>query len=403
MDPITRWLDSRFALLTACVAAAIVYGSLFPFQYRPNGSAIQILLATARTPLSQSELAANILFYVPLGLAAAAALRRIPGWAKFLLAGLGGSLLSAGMELAQAYSVGRSPDLWDLYANAAGSFLGAAVGAFCSSKSATRILGGARNRPFVWLLLALWLGYQLFPYWFSGDPRRLEQVFANLVHPGHFSWLDLFQKTVVWLAVALLLEALAGAARSRMALGWVMISVLLLRTMIGGALPSPEQIWGGAIAVFLWGAIGWRWTQRCAVVALLFVIYVALVALAPYQFLTSPRRFGLIPFVSFLNGGRDSGAWSFLEKAFTYGTLVWIVVRAGWKLGRAALSTAALVLVLRVVQIYLPGRSAESTDAILTLAMAGVMGLLKERPGGEQPQAPGAATKRYPIPRTVTK
>ena len=80
MDPITRWLDSRFALLTACVAAAIVYGSLFPFQYRPNGSAIQILLATARTPLSESELAANILFYVPLGLAAAAALRTSLSW-----------------------------------------------------------------------------------------------------------------------------------------------------------------------------------------------------------------------------------------------------------------------------------------------------------------------------------
>jgi hypothetical protein len=188
-----------------------------------------------------------------------------------------------------------------------------------------------------------------------------------------------------------------------MVLGWVTVSVLLLRTMIGGVLPSAEQVWGGAIAVFLWSAIGWRWPRRGAVVAVLFVVYVALVALAPYHFLSTPRHFGLIPFVSFLNGGRDSGAWSFLEKAFTYGTLVWIVVRAGWRLGRAALSTTVLVLVLRVLQIYLPGRSAEITDALLTLAMAGVMILLEETPGREQPQAPGVATKRYPTPRTVTK
>jgi hypothetical protein len=134
----------------------------------------------------------------------------------------------------------------------------------------------------------------------------------------------------------------------------------------------------------------------------LFVVYVALEALAPYHFLSTPRHFGLIPFVSFLSG-RDSGAWSFLEKAFTYGTLVWIVVRAGWSLGRAALSTTVLVLVLRVLQIYLPGRSAEITDALITLAMAGVMKLLEETPGREQPQAPGEATNRYPMPRTVSK
>ncbi len=403
MDPKPQWIDLRFALLTACIAAAIVYGSLFPFQYRPSRSAFEILLATARTPLSESDIAANILFYVPLGLAAAAALTRIPAWLKVLSIGLGGMIFSASMELAQAYSVGRSPDLWDLYANAAGAFLGAAIGAFCRSKPAARILGGARHRPFVWLLLALWLGYQLFPYWFQGDPQRLHQVFANLLRPVHFSWLDLFQKTAVWLAVALLLEALAGAARSRMVLGWLTVIVLLLRTMIGGALPSPEQIWGGAIALFLWSAIAWRWPQRGAVIAALFVVYVILVALAPYHFLSAPRPFEFIPFVSFLNGGRGSGAWSFLEKAFTYGTLVWIVVRAGWGLGRAAVSATVLVLMLRILQIYLPGRSAEITDALLTLGMAGVMKLLGETTARKQPQAPGAATKRYPMPRTVTR
>ena len=280
MDPKAQWIDPRFTLLTACVAAAIVYGSLFPFHYRASGPAIQILLATARTPLSESDLAANILFYVPLGLAAAAALTHIPAWAKVFLIGLGGMIFSTSMELAQAYSVGRSPNLWDLYANTAGTFLGAALGAFCRAKAATRILGGARHRPFVWLLLALWLGYQLFPYWYAGDPQRPAQVLPNLLRPVHFSWLDLFQKTAVWLAVALLLEALAGAARSRMVLGWLTVSVLLLRTMIGGALPSPEQIWGGAIALFLWSAIGWRWQQRGPIVAVLFVVYVVLVALA---------------------------------------------------------------------------------------------------------------------------
>jgi len=377
---------------------------LFPFQYRhPNRPALQILLATARTPLSQSDAAANILFYVPLGLAAAAALTRIPAWARVVSIGLIGVVFSLGMELAQAYAVGRSPDLWDLYANAMGAFLGAAVATFSGSKAATRIFGAAGNRPFVWLLLALWLGYQLFPFRFSGDLRRLEQVFTNVSSVNHLSWLDLFQKSVVWLTVGLLVEALTGAARSRVVFPCIAATVLLLRTLMGGALPSVEQVWGAAIAVLLWSAIVWRFPQRGAALAGVFVVYVALVALAPYHFLAAPRHFELIPFVSFLNGGRDSGAWSFLEKAFTYGTLVWVVVRAGWERARAASCATALVLLLRILQIYLPARSAEITDALLTLIMAGVMMLLGENPGEQQPQARAEATNLYPTPRTVSK
>jgi len=104
-----------------------------------------------------------------------------------------------------------------------------------------------------------------------------------------------------------------------------------------------------------------------------------------------------------LSDTRDNGARSFLEKAFTYGTLVWLVVRAGFRLGPAALWTAALVLVIRVTQIYLPGRSAEISDAIITLLLAGLMRLLNENPGEAGPHTYGDATNRYPIPRTVNR
>ena len=403
MDANPSRIDRRYALLTACIAVAIVYGSLFPFHYRPNESPIEMLLATARTPLGGSETVANILFYVPLGLAAAAALGRSPAWARVVLAGLCGTMLSTAMELSQAYVAYRMPDLWDIYANAAGAFLGAGALTISRSKSAAPIFGLAKQRPFVWLMLTLWLGYQLFPFWFSAGARGLETTIATMLALGHLSPVNLFEDGVVWLAVALLLEALVGAARSRLVLACLTASVLVLRAMLPEAVLPAEQVWSGALAVLVWSALLWRWPQRGAVVAALFAIYVALAALAPYHFLTTPRHFGLVPFVSFLGGSRQNGARTFLDKAFTYGTLVWLLVRAGWKLGRAAAAAVAWVLVLRIAQIYLPDRSAEITDAMLTLAMAGVMKLLRENPSDGGLQASGDATKRYPIPRTVNK
>lgn len=385
------------------MAIAIFYGSLFPFHYRASERGLKALYEIARAPLSPGEAVANVLFYVPLGLAGVTALRRLPAWASVGAIGLTGALFSICMEWAQAYVVHRTPDLWDVCANTAGGFLGACAAAIFRSKSGIPIFGLTKRRPFVWLMLTLWLGYQLFPYWIPAGPIRIHAILAPLFRPSSFSPLDLLQGCAIWLAVALLIEALMGVARSRIVLACLATIVLPAQVILFGFALSPGQVWSGPLAVLLWSTVVWRLPSRGAIVAALFALQVILGALKPFHFLSEPRHFQLIPFLSFLRDARDSGARSFLEKAFTYGTLVWLMVRAGFRLGLAACWTTALVLILRVAQIYLPGRSAEISDAIITLAFAGLMRVLHENPDEAGPQASGDATKRYPIPRTVTK
>jgi hypothetical protein len=64
---------------------------------------------------------------------------------------------------------------------------------------------------------------------------------------------------------------------------------------------------------------------------------------------------------------------------------------------------AGLVFILRIIQIYLPGRSAEITDTIMVLALAGLMKLVAENPAHTDPHAGGNAINRYPTPRTVNR
>jgi hypothetical protein len=211
------------------------------------------------------------------------------------------------------------------------------------------------------------------------------------------------QQLAVWLAVALLLQALIGVARSRVGFGWLVFLALAARAWVAGTALSAEPVWGGLLAVLIWIMFLWRWNQRAALIASLFAIHVALDALRPYQFSLHARNFSLVPFRSYLQGPRDSGVYSFFNKVFMYGTLVWAMVVAGWRWRTAAAVAAALVLVLRLVQVYLPGRSAEITDTIMVLALAGLMKLVGENPARSDPHTGGKAINRYPTPRTVSR
>jgi hypothetical protein len=157
----------------------------------------------------------------------------------------------------------------------------------------------------------------------------------------------------------------------------------------------------------VWAAFLWRWRARAGWIALLFAIHVTLEALRPFQFSQHAHRFSLVPFRSFLQASRASGIYSFFNKTFTYGVLIWSMVRAGWLLKNATTLAAGLVFILRIIQVYLPGRSAEITDTIMVLALAGLMKLVAENPGHTDLQTDlhsgGKGINRYPTPRTVSR
>jgi VanZ family protein len=376
-----RWIEPGFALLTAGVLAVILYGSLYPFQFHRIGVPWAGILSLVRFQASGTDIVSNVLLYWPLGLSLFLALPGIAPVPRAALIVLCGVLLSVSMELAQIFDVGRLISWGDVFGDTAGTAAGVVTAA---------VFRGRSRAPFVSLMLASWLGYQLFPYAIlTGWPRWM----------GEISPLGLAQRLVVWLAVALLIEAQAGAERSRLVFAWAVLLVLPLQAILSGAALPREQLWSGALALLIWNLWLWRLPRRAVVVAALFFIHVGVDAMRPFQFLAEPRHFGWVPFYSFLMASRESAVRAFLEKAFLYGTLVWALARAGLQHGRATLMAAVYVLALRLAQTHLPGRSAEITDALMVLGIAGVMGLLDRG----DPQALGEATKRYPTPRTVTR
>ena len=368
--------EPRFALIVAGVVFVIIYGSLFPFQFHndpPSSGSLRALIATWRTPTSRGDLIANLLLYFPVGLFAVPSLRGLPSIARFVLVVVGGVALSVSMELTQFYEAGRISSLMDVYANTAGVLLGAAASSIPFRKLPWARIGNAERRPFVILLLSCWLGYRLFPFAPTIDLHKYWTAVKPLILSPSFPLLDLCRHIVIWLVAALLLEALLGTVRSRIALPLLFLTVLLARILIVDAVLSPAEILGGVIAVSVWSTLLSRMRIGAALVAVSFAGVVVIQALEPFRFSSTARPFDWIPFHGLIQGSIEVSIRSFLEKIFTYGALIWLMTRAGFKLILSASLGGALVLGLRLSQVFLPGRPAEITDVIMLLMLALVM------------------------------
>ena len=238
------------------------------------------------------------------------------------------------------------------------------------------------------LLLASWFGYQLFPYVPVIDLHKYWNAVKPAISAATLSRLDLYRHAVIWLTIALTLEALFGAARSRLAILLLVPSVVFARILIIGTVLSASEIVGGALAVLVWVALLSELQVRAVLVAVAFAGVVVIRNLQPFQFSATARAFGWVPFLSLMEGSLEVGIPSFFEKVFTYGSLIWLMNRAGCPLSIATVLGGTLVLCLGLAQVNVPGQSAEITDLVVLLILAAVMKLMAE---DERDQSRGGA------------
>jgi hypothetical protein len=115
--------------------------------------------------------------------------------------------------------------------------------------------------------------------------------------------------------------------------------------------------------------------------AWIFLAVIVLRGLSPFHFATSSTAFNWMPFVATLLGEWQSAAGVLIEKVFYYGTAIWLLSAAGVRLARSAAVVAAVLTLIEIAQIHLPGRTPEITDPILAVLMGFVLAALKSRPG----------------------
>jgi VanZ family protein len=380
-------------LLALLMAGFIVYGSLYPFRFEPLPARVSLAEALQQAWMirraSRGDLAANLLLYAPLGLVLALAFARLRPWPATLLALLLCALLSAGLEFAQIFARHRVASGWDLVLNSIGGGFGAVAGTVLAPRRAADALAWRPQvaEAFPAVLLACWLGYRLYPYVPALDVGEWRASLKPLLPPLDPDPLRIVRLAILWLVAGRMLDAARPRGEAGLLLAVLMLGTLAAAVPLIGRRLTVEEIAAVGLALPAWLVLRrLSWRDRLLFPALLLAVL--LEGLAPYTFLAEPRPFGWIPLRSLMEGQWGNGLQAVLYKSFLYGGLLWLGLRAGLWPALAAGFAVAVALAVSTAQTWLPGRSAEVTDAVIA---AGTILVLRLLPAGRWPAEPHAA------------
>jgi VanZ family protein len=375
------WLNRNFSIATGIIIAVIVYGCLHPFAFRrpvDDIDPVRQLIESGAEWHGRADFLTNMLLYMPLGFFAVLAVRREIGWKRLPLAMLAGGMLSVAVELIQYYDEGRTTAAIDCYSNVLGTGLGAAAGCMVGGKFRWPLLRAISANPVPALLLAAWIGWRLFPHAPAADVYKYRVPLRPIFLHPHLEPQDLFRETIIWLTVCTLGEAVFGGRRLSLLFPLLAAGMLMAEGLVSKTALSASEICGAVLAFTLW-FLARRVHLRVTAAALLLGTMLIDQRLEPFQFGTQHGHFGWLPFLSFM-AGSESDALSFLQKFFLYGSLIWLLIKAGLRLWSSATIVTAALLITGWAEIYLPNRSADITDPIMAVAIAGILALMNSKP-----------------------
>jgi glycopeptide antibiotics resistance protein len=380
---VSRPRSNLFLWLLAGVLALIVYGSLYPFDFQPDaieGGLLEALRQLSWQRAGRSDRIFNVLLYLPLGFCLFLGLatrlrRRVAG----VLAVLAGASLSLAIEVAQVYLTIRVPSLTDLTLNALGTALGAAGGA------AWRALGGLIHVPMrddmplsrdpcARIVLVLWFAWRFAPFVPHLDLAKLKSATRPLVNPT-FDATAVFTYLTCWLVVNQAIASLIVRARQFEALLLIIAVVLVGRLLVAEQVFIPSELLA-LLLLLPMVVLMHRLTaavQRTVLIATVATLLL-LEWLAPFNFTANASHLHLWPLPSWpqddlLTALRSVDWVDLLGKLFWFAALLWLLKEARVPIHRAIGIVTISVLILELLQLWLPTRVSSIGDPLLALGV----------------------------------
>lgn len=373
--------------LLAVIAFLIVYGSLYPFSFAAVDGAgpVELLkqLSFART--TRSDIAANVLLYLPLGACLTWVLAgQLGGPVAAVAATLAAATLSFTVEFAQLYETRRVASLSDFTYNTIGAFAGAWI-AIAIAATHRRLhaspLAGLLRHPVATALLLSWIGYRLAPFAPVLDPGKWAGSFAPLADIGLLTAGAVMPHLLAWLVLVPIAGRLAPGRPLRLIVT-AMAVVQAGRVLFAGMALDPAEVGGMLAALALAHPLLKLPPERAvSVLAAALIVLIAIQGLAPFDFQLAQDRFALVPFGESLTRYRATNLTDMFLRCFTDGALVWLLARGGLSVFAATALGAGIVFSIELLQTWLPGHTAEITDPLLAIAAGGLIAVFERGAG----------------------
>lgn len=367
--------------LLVMVVALIAYGSLYPFNFKPDaidGGILQALEKLSWARAGRGDRIANVLLYLPLGfclyLWLATYLRRR---VSLLVATALGALFSFGIEVAQVYVSARVPSLKDLALNTLGASLGAIGGLAWRGIAGLIHLPTSgespRRDPVAAIVVIVWLAFRLAPFVPQFDLGKLKAALQPLFEP-EWDVVSIYIYLVCWLIVNHAAEGLVRRARRLEALLVIIAGVLVGRLLVTNQTFVADELIALVLLMPLL-VLMHRLTPRVRLRALLIGLIAVLIieGLAPFDFTRPSSSFDFWPFRIWFEPIEDptnAVDWSgLLGRLFLSTALLWLLREARVPINAAIAIVVGTALAIEVLQLWLPHQSGSITDPVLALAI----------------------------------
>src|SRR5688572_29554127 len=368
--------------LLLVVLALIVYGSLYPFNFKPDaveGGVLEALRQLSWARAGRGDRISNVLLYLPLGFCLFLWLElRWRRAVSMIAATVLGTLLSLSIEIAQVYISARVPSLTDLSLNALGTLLGATAGLAWGGLTRLMHLPGRAERPMrdpgAVLLPGLWLAWRFAPFVPQFDLVKLKTALQPLFSP-QFDPVIVFSYLTFWLVVNQAVAAVVSRPRRLEALLLVIATVLVGRLLVANQTFLPGELLALLLLLpMLLVMHRWRLRPRRAVRVFAVIVGLPIDGLGPLDFTPPMARFDLWPLLGWFGSGLPNGIqlidWSeLIGKVFLYGALLGVIRERGGSIGIAVVALTATVFAIEVLQAWLPEQNASITDPLLALGV----------------------------------
>ncbi len=425
------WSRGTYRLALGLYAVFVVYGSLVPLRFRPLAidHALARFLQVVRSPVfvySRTDVAVNVLLFVPLAYLMMAALRTdrrgAAGAAAAAAVTLATSVvLPAAIEFAQIFFPGRTLALSDMLAESTGGAIGVTLWLLAGARVTDwlRAFLQERERPaFVQRILVAYLVLyslsQIMPLDLTVSLGLLARKYRRgriLLQPFTYShesaWAALWDYGGdIVLAIPVGMAAALAWTQPGTRRSWVRALPAALAAVAGVELAqvfvmsryadATDIITGGVgvvIGIVLAGVLSTRRVRvephsprlvRIARAGLVLPLaYLASYHWSPYDFSFAPeqvaegvRRLMTIPFLGYYSGP-EFGAFTEMARKSLLAVPLGVVLSMAWPLApgeRTLTSTRRLVLLgcafvalcgIEVGQVFLPTRYPDTTDAFI--------------------------------------
>lgn len=405
-------LERRFAT----AAALALYLSFVAYQSLAGGSPKPCTapLADPGSGWYGSDALANVVAYIPAGLLAAALAASFTGFGTRTLVWLVPVAFSFLMELSQSCLSGRVSSWVDWATNSAGATLG-----FVALPLAVALLRrlAARNGAHAhvalpvllaaWLVVATWLASSTVPWRFTFDVGTVRSNLAFLRGAPTFDAWSVARHAFAWMTVAGALRALvADRLRASTALLLTIAVSLVAQALLESRALSWSEFAGMALGAFV--ALVLLVPAADGRLARLLPV-LAFASIGAYELAPGRAGWGTASAFSWWPLVGRGNLLAALDFALYFCWLAFVLVlalrwsRAGTRAAIALGSVAVVALLaLELAQREIPGRSADTSPAIIAALAFVVAWRLTER-SGERITARVRSTSRRPVVRSVRR